>query len=241
VPRPTLGGEGNLVADPLIKPLRPGQGVALALQAHQAIRAILFRGRFQQGEALRMDELCQRLGASRQPIMDALKRLEHEGYLTIIPQVGCRVRVYTRDEVRQYYRLYAATDGLIAELATQRATADQLEQLGEISARIGVLVGTPAPGSREAAQYRRLNRDFHQTLRSFAVSWPIADVAEGMNDRSDFFTVTMHHAIRADRVQRAHFEHEHLLAAMRSGDTAAAHAAMEQHILAVGARLWEDD
>lgn len=239
VPRPLLDATSPIAGDPLVKPLQPGCGAPLSAQAYEAIRGILFRGRYQQGEALRVDQLCERLGTSRQPIMDALKRLAHEGYLTIIPQVGCKLRAYSRDEVREYYRLYAAADGLLAELAAQRAEADELERLAGISEQIASLVRKPAPGTAEAVRYRQLNRDFHQQLRGMARSWPVAEAAAQMNDRSDFFTVTMRHEMRADRVQQGHAEHEELLAALKARNAQQARACMELHIIAVGERLWE--
>lgn len=239
MPRPALHAPQRLAGDREVKPLDPNAGVPLAVQAYEAIRKILFRGCFQQGDALRMDELCRHLGTSKQPISDALKRLAHDGYVVIVPKVGCRVRTYTTDEVREYYRLYASADGLLAELAAQRATDGDLRQLEAISASIGQLVAQPLPGAAEAKRYRKLNRDFHRRVREIAGSWPVAEAAEAMHDRSDFFLVTMRYAIRSDRVQRAHDEHETLLLALRTGDASAARAAMEQHVLAVGARLWE--
>lgn len=239
MPRPALDAPKRLLNDAKVKPLRADTGVPLAAQAYEAIRAILFRGRFQQGEALRMDELCECLGASKQPITDALKRLAHEGYITVVPKVGCLVRVYTVDEVREYYRLYASADGLLAELAARRATDEDIRQLEIISAEIGQLVAEPLPGKTEALRYRKLNREFHHSLRTIAGSWPVAEAAEAMHDRSDFFLVTMRYAMRADRVQRAHAEHEVLLHALRARDSYGARAAMEQHVLAVGTRLWE--
>jgi DNA-binding GntR family transcriptional regulator len=241
VPRPAHDAPQPLVGDRKIKPLDPDSAVPLAVQAYKAIRKILFRGCLQQGEALRMEQLCRGLGTSKQPISDAMKRLAHEGYVTVVPKVGCRVRVYTTDEVREYYRLYASADGLLAELAAQRATDKDLQQLEAISAAIGQLVAQPLPGAAEARRYRKLNRDFHRRVRDIAGSWPVAEAAEAMHDRSDFFLVTMRHAIRSDRVQRAHDEHEALLRALRARDAAAARAAMEQHVLAAGARLWEPD
>lgn len=239
MPRPALGASSRLAGDPLVVPLQPEKGQPLAAQAYEAIRAILFRGRFQQGEALRMDELCERLGASKQPIGDALKRLAHEGYLTIVPQVGCLVRTYSHAEVRDYYRLYAATDALVAELAAARITDDQIRALEAVSAAIGDLVTHPSPREAQAVHYRDLNREFHRLVREAADSWLVAEAGAAMTDRSDFFTVTMRHAIRADRVRQGHIEHETLLAALRARDPAAARQAMEQHVLAVGARLWE--
>lgn len=239
MPRPARGASSRLVGDPLVVPLRPNKEQPLAVQAYEAIRAILFRGRFQQGEALRMDELCERLGISKQPIGDALKRLAHEGYLTVVPQVGCHVRTYSHAEVRDYYRLYAATDALLAELAASRITDQQLRALEAVSAAIGDLVAHPAPREAQAVGYRDLNREFHRLVREAADSWLVAETGAAMTDRSDFFTVTMRHAIRADRVRLGHMEHETLIAALRARDPAAARQAMEQHVLAVGARLWE--
>lgn len=239
MPRPALHAPQPLVGDRQIRPLDPDSDVPLAVQAYEAIRKILFRGCLQQGEALRMDQLCRGLGTSKQPISDALKRLAHEGYVTVVPKVGCRVRVYTTDEVHAYYRLYASADGLLAELAAQRSTDKDLQQLEAISAAIGELSLQPLPGRGEAKRYRKLNRDFHRLVRNIAGSWPVAEAAEAMHDRSDFFLVTMRHAIRTDRVQRAHAEHEEVLAALRRRDAQAARQAMERHVLAVGARLWE--
>lgn len=241
MPRPTLSTFSRLADDPQVKPLRPGDGAPLTVQAYDAIRAILFRGVFQQGETLRMEELCDRLQTSKQPIADAFKRLAHEGYLTIVPQVGCHVRCYSRDEVRDYYRLYAAAEGLLAELAAQRALPHQLQALEAVSAEIGRLVSAPSPRRQEAVRYRQLNREFHRLVREAAASCLVAEGAEAMHDRSDFFTVTMHHAVRADRLQRAHEEHEALLTVLRVRDGRAARAAMEHHVLSVGARLWEPD
>jgi DNA-binding GntR family transcriptional regulator len=241
MPRPSLDAPKRLLNDARVKPLRVQTGVPLAAQAYRTIRAILFRGRFQQGEALRMDELCECLGTSKQPIMDALKRLAHEGYITVVPKVGCLVRVYSVDEVREYYRLYASADGLLAELAAQRATENDIRRLETISAEIGQLVAEPLPGKTQAVRYRKLNRDFHHSVRSIAGCWPVAEAAEAMHDRSDFFLVTMRFAMRADRVQRAHAEHEVLLRALRTRDAPSARAAMEQHILSVGMRIVDAD
>jgi len=240
MPRPALNAPNRLVNDPLVKPLKPGAGHAsLAVQAYEAIRAILFRGLYQQGESLRMEELCERLGTSKQPIADALKRLAHEGYLTIVPKVGCSVRIYSYESVRDYYQLYAASESLLAELAATRVTNRQLNGLVKVSDSIGQLVTAPRPGRSEAVRYRQLNRDFHARLRDAADSWLVAEAAAAMHDRSDFFTVTMQHAIRADRVQRGHAEHEAVIEALRRRDPAAARRAMEEHILGVCSRLWE--
>jgi DNA-binding GntR family transcriptional regulator len=241
MPRPSSAFSSRLANDPLVQPLAANDGTPLAVQAYTAIREILFRGVFQQGEALRMEELCERLGTSKQPIADALKRLDHEGYLTIVPQVGCHVRRYTYDEVRDYYRLYGAAEGLLAELAARRITPGQIAMLEAVSVEIGMLVAAPSPRLPEALRYRQLNRQFHSLVRDAASSWLAAQGAAAMFDRSDFFTVTMRHSVRADRLRRAHAEHGELLSALRHRNEKTARTAMEQHVLAVGARLWEPE
>jgi DNA-binding GntR family transcriptional regulator len=241
MPRPARFASSPLADHAQISKLRADRGTSLAAQAYESIRELLFRGVFQQGEALRMDVLCDRLGASKQPIADALKRLAHEGYLTIVPQVGCHVRCYGHDEVRDYYRLYAATEGLLAELAAQRATPDQLASLRTVSASIEALIATQDTAEPEARRYRKLNREFHRRVREAAASWLVAEGAEAMHDRSDFFTVTMRHSFQTDRVRLAHKEHEALLAALTAQDSRAAREAMEWHVLSVGARLWNLD
>ncbi len=96
----------------------------------------LVTARYRFGERILVKELCAETGASRQPIMAALNALGNDGFVRIIPQVGCEVVDPTLQDIGDFYRLFARLEGLLAELAASRHTETQLKALKKINLRI---------------------------------------------------------------------------------------------------------
>lgn len=149
--------------------------------AYQLVLQRLRDGDYASGQRISVEELVLELGASRQPVMDALKRLSTEGFLDIIPQVGVRVIVPQRDDFVDFFRLLANVDGLCAELAAERAEAASVVLLAEINAEFGILVRRGANGDRDAADYRAVNFAFTRMWQRWhnLPSWPITPPACG--------------------------------------------------------------
>src|SRR3546814_9224727 len=97
--------------------------------------------------------------------MDALRRLSIEGFVEIVPQVGCRPRRPEINEIRDFFRLFAEGDAIIAELAVERAAPNVVLTLRLISAQIGALASQPESVSVRADLYRSLKRTPHAELR----------------------------------------------------------------------------
>lgn len=209
-------------------------GGRLTLRAYDALKTRLLDGQYGAGARIVVDDLVAELGASRQPVMDALKRLANEGYVEILPQVGCRVAVPLRQDILDYFRLFARAEGLCAELAAERADDDDIERLAAVSARIGALAAGP-PSPRRANGYHAFNRDFHGLIHAIAATPVVAAVAADLWDRADFYiSAALGTHLFADRVPEAHVEHEAVLAALAARDPARARAAMEAHIMGFG-------
>ncbi len=66
---------------------------------YRRLRDAIVDGTFAPGEQLRDGELAEWLGVSRTPVREALVRLEQEGFVTITPRRGVRVRELTRRDV----------------------------------------------------------------------------------------------------------------------------------------------
>lgn len=124
-----------------------------------------------------IDRISTELGVSRQPVMDSLKRLAIEGFVTIVPQVGCRLRRYEADQVEDFFKLFAEGEALVGELAAARATEDDVADMRAISARIGRLRTGEMSDQQRGAAYRRLNRALHLRMRETARSPAAAEIA----------------------------------------------------------------
>jgi DNA-binding GntR family transcriptional regulator len=186
---------------------------------------------------LLVEQIAASLEVSRQPVMDALKRLSIEGFITIIPQVGCRIRSYTVEEITDFYRLFAEGEGLVAELAAERASEQDVLTLQVISAQIGALTGQSLPAAELSRQYRNLNRRLHFEIRRIARSSPLTEVVETLGDRSDFFIATADAPVFAERVRTAHDEHTDIIQAIIARQPQQARAMMQRHIAATSERL----
>jgi len=201
--------------------------------AYQLVLQRLRDGDYASGQRISVEELVLELGASRQPVMDALKRLSTEGFLDIIPQVGVRVIVSQRDDFVNFFRLLANVDGLCAELAAERAEAASVVLLAEINAEFGILVRRGANGDRDAADYRAVNFAFHSHVATLAQSAVLADYAAGLWARSDFYISTATGSeLFTDRLTASLEEHDAIYRAIAANDPTAARQAMERHILA---------
>jgi DNA-binding GntR family transcriptional regulator len=201
--------------------------------AYQTVMQRLRNGDYATGQRISVEDLVIELGASRQPVMDALKRLSTEGFLDIIPQVGVQVIVPERNDFVDFFRLLAAIEGLCAELAAERADAAGVQRLAEISAEFGILVNRDNGDSGDKLAYRAVNYAFHLQVRKLAQSAVLAAYADGLWARSDFYLSTIiGRELFADRHGGSHEEHEVISRAIAANDPATARQAMEQHILA---------
>jgi DNA-binding GntR family transcriptional regulator len=102
----------------------------------EVLRHEIRTGALGQGVRLVESELTKRLNVSRTPLREALRQLEAEGLVVVEPHKGARVSRKNRDELWEHYRVYAALQGLAAELAAPKLTARDLARIREIEAQL---------------------------------------------------------------------------------------------------------
>lgn len=95
------------------------------------LRKAILTGELKPGERLMEIHLANRLGVSRTPIREAIRKLELEGLVTMIPRRGAEVSQITEKSMNDVLEIRKALDALCAELACDRITADGLESLGQ--------------------------------------------------------------------------------------------------------------
>ncbi len=232
------GGRWQSLAHRTGKPKEIMRKERLVDQAYAHIKKQLLDGLVSNQGWFAIDEIAGTLGISRQPVMDAMKRLSLEGFIEIVPQVGCRVNSASPDEIADFFRLFAASEGLVGQLAAERATSDDVLQLRLLSAQIGALSDWDGDGGVRAQSYRLLNRQFHAELRRIARSQVVGDIVERLADRSDFYIAQSGGAEFNRHVVPAHHEHEHILRAIEQRDAEGARAASVEHIAAAAGRLY---
>ena len=98
---------------------------------YQKLRENILNGHYKHGDELRETAVGKEIGVSRTPVREALRQLELEGLVTIIPNRGAYVNMITAKDVQDIYVIRSMLEGLCARWATQSITAEQLDSMEE--------------------------------------------------------------------------------------------------------------
>ncbi|MCE7011333.1 GntR family transcriptional regulator [Kibdelosporangium philippinense] len=99
---------------------------------HSALIELIINGTLQPGQHLVELELAQYLGVSRQPVREALQRLQTEGWVDLRPAQGAFVHTPTEEEADQLLSVRSVLETHSARLAAGRATNEEIERLWEL-------------------------------------------------------------------------------------------------------------
>ena len=99
------------------------------------LRKAILTGELKPGERLMEIHLANRLGVSRTPIREAIRKLELEGLVTMLPRRGAEVAQITEKSLKDVLEVRRALDALCAELACDRISEEGMEDLKEACAQ----------------------------------------------------------------------------------------------------------
>lgn len=203
----------------------------LSGRVYSALKTRLVEGEFPAGKRISIDPLRKEYGVSKQPVMEAFRFLASDGIVEIVPQVGCRPMDYSPDEIAEFFRVFAASEGAVAAAAARRGTAAQAASLRASLAETANLEIEPDPEVR-GRRYREANRRFHTQIQEMAASRIIDSLSRRMWDLSDYLVNTFNEGgnFSAHTAER-HGDHERIVAALEIGDPEQARREMSEHIL----------
>ena len=103
--------------------------VTLSEQAYAIIKDEIITNQIKPGDLLTEEQLSERLSISRTPIREAIRKLELEGLVTMIPRRGAEVAQITEKSMNDVLEVRRAMDALCVELACDRITPEELQDL----------------------------------------------------------------------------------------------------------------
>ena len=93
------------------------------------LRQAILRGELKPGERLMEIALSQRLGVSRTPVREAIRMLEQEGLVIMIPRKGAQVAEISEKDLKDVLEVRLGLEELAVRIACQRITEEELEEL----------------------------------------------------------------------------------------------------------------
>lgn len=195
--------------------------------AYAVIREGILSGRFARGERLREEELAARVGVSRTPVREALRRLDAEGLIDFTPNRGARVTAWSERELEDLYEARALLESYGARLAARRITPDELDHLALVADQMQALA---EQGPAAADELTTLNSDFHRSIVQASRNSQLDSMVRGIMDVPLVYRTFQRYS--PQRLRASQFHHQELVEALRAGDGEWAEAVMRTHILA---------
>ncbi len=122
--------------------------------AYALIMRLIDAGDLRPGARLVESDLAERLGVSRTPIREALKRLEAQAVVTREGR-SLIVASLDHDQLGELYAVRAELEGLAARLAARHAAPEEIAVLRELLAQDAPLIGDPVALARANKRFHR--------------------------------------------------------------------------------------
>lgn len=189
----------------------------------KTLRQGILTGELKPGERLMEIHLANKLGVSRTPIREAIRKLELEGLVTMIPRRGAEVAQITEKSMKDVLEVRKVLDDLSVELACERITEEEKELLKSACVDFEEAVKTG-----DFAKIAKTDVAFHDIIvtatRNIRLSQMVNNLAEQMyRYRFEYIKDSSQHA-------RLVQEHEEIYQGIIVGDKKRALEAIEAHI-----------
>ena len=189
----------------------------------QALRQAIKDGVLLPGERLMEIQLAEELGVSRTPIREAIRILEQEGFIVMVPRRGTYVADISLKDIAQVFEIRSALEELAAGLAAERITPDELEQLERILVEINEFIAHDEFDKIVDADIR-----FHEILYQASRNDRLVDILHNLREQMlRFRSISMHYP---GRLAATWEEHRRLVEFIADKNSSMARKVAKKHM-----------
>lgn len=187
------------------------------------LRQAILKGELAPGERLMEIQLAEKLGVSRTPIREAIRKLELEGLVLMIPRRGAEVAKISEKSLKDVLEVRRSLEELAIELACQRMTDTDMQELEKMQKKFCDAI---ADGS--AMEIAESDEAYHDVIYNSTHNARLVQILNNL--REQMYRYRLEYIKDEDKRQILRIEHEKILKALRSRHVAEARAAAREHI-----------
>ncbi|EAX47391.1 transcriptional regulator, GntR family [Thermosinus carboxydivorans Nor1] len=189
----------------------------------ETLRNAINSGLLKPGERLMETQLAEELGVSRTPVREAIRKLELEGFVVMIPRRGTYVAGLSIKDINEVFEIRTALDVLAAGLAAERITDEELEQLERLLVQIGEEID-----KGEIQKIVELDSMFHDILYRASRNDRLVGIINNLREQfTRFRSISMAYP---GRLKNTLEEHRKLVEAIAARDIEAAQQVAREHM-----------
>lgn len=194
-------------------------------QVVEMIKEMIELGDLRLGQKIDEISLAASSGVSRTPIREALRILNNQGVIDLVPHKGAFVRRFSIKEIDDMFQLMAVLEGMCAELAVPKITPADLKKIKNLHKDL-----ERHYKANDHNAYKKTNSKLHCLIREIAGNAAINEVIEGLHQRILLFRYKQ--LYEPKRFKSSIEEHRALLNALEKKDPKKAKEAMQKHLVA---------
>jgi DNA-binding GntR family transcriptional regulator len=199
----------------------------LHLKVCNVLRKAILQGDFEPGERLIQEELASALGVSRMPVREALRKLETEGLIELVPHRGAIVKPLHVEDVEEIYTLRAKLEKLAVSKSVGKTNQEDIQKLEYLVDEM--------KEADEAEEFVNANIEYHRMLMKHCPWNRLLSFIETL--WNGFPQQTPH--MLPGQVDLSNQEHDKILQAVKDGDADKAANLVSNHIQRTGKSLIE--
>ncbi len=174
------------------------------------IRNAIVNGTLPAGSRVAEPDLAERFGISRTPVREALRQLESEGFITVVPRKGAIVASLSAKDISDFYDLKMVLEGFAARQATRALTDADIDRMSDVNDAM-----LAAALNEEWRKAIELHNEFHEIFVDAAGNERLAAIDRNLVLQFQRFRLilAMHGSIEGSARQ-----HREIIAAFRERD-----------------------
>ncbi len=189
----------------------------------EALREAITTGILKPGERLMEIQMAEELGVSRTPVREAIRRLELEGFLVMVPRRGTYVSDLSIKDINEVFEIRTALDVLAAGLAAERITEEELEQMERLLVTIGEYID-----NGQADKIVDADTEFHDVLYRASRNDRLVGIISNLREQiTRFRSISMAYP---GRLKNTLEEHRRLVEAIAQRDPELAQQYAREHM-----------
>ena len=189
----------------------------------ETLREAIRSGVLKPGERLMEIQLADELGVSRTPVREAMRKLELEGYVIMLPRRGNYVATISFRDINEVFEIRTSLDALASGLAAERITEEELEQLERLLVSIGENIET-----RNMKKVVEDDMEFHDILYKASRNQRLVGIISNLREQmTRFRSMSMSYP---GRLKKTLEEHSRLVEAIAQRDVELAQKLAVEHM-----------
>ena len=209
--------------DKRLAPIRLDSYQPLREVVCETLRDAIRKGVLKPGERLMEIQLAEELGVSRTPVREAIRKLELEGYVIMMPRRGTYVANLSIRDVNEVFEIRTSLDSLASGLAAERITDEELERLQRLLVLIGGYIET-----NNMDKIVETDTEFHDLLYQASRNTRLVGIIFNLREQLTRFRATS--MSFPGRLKATLEEHRRIVEAIAQGDVKEAQLAAEDHM-----------